>query len=648
MPRIPNTQEQPERTEYIIGFPKGVNKLQDASLIDDHELSTAINSILVVDGIQKRSGTANFGSSSGTRVFGGTPFYTSAAANNRWIIRAGTGTALQYYNGSNVPTDISGATMTASLRTEYAMARDALYVENGTDNLVKVAISGGVPVATIYTALTTPIGLTVTPTGAAGTTSYSYRVSAYNANGETLACTSVATTTGNATLSGTNYNALAWTAVSNAVGYVIYGRKAAASNGIGETKMATVTTNAYNDTGVDNPSAILTPPEGNNTGGQKGSMIIYAMSRLFVSGDSSNPSRLYYSAGGSQIDDFSTGNGGGWIDVAKNDGDSITSIRFYQNHIIVWKHKSIWQFDFTSTGLPQLQLITNEVGCEAHRTTRIANNDMKFLAKKDGRATVYGLGNVQNYFNALRTTELSLPISSGSYLDSANLTYLQNASAFYFRNLYILCLAHGASTTNNKAFPLDTRFNAWIGRWDNINANDLFVYQDANGNEELYYADETTGYIVKMFTGTNDNGTVIPWQVQTKDFNLKMFDTYKFFRNPIFWFKDVSNGSITGFIINDGLFNSGIFNISPIVSGVSWDYDKWDTFKWDTSKGSATSSSNSDQPMEIIFTKIARSIKFELDDSNSASSFKFLGLSFKWLPLEGKPLPGTNRIRLTA
>lgn len=647
MPSIPSVRDVSEKTEYVIGFPDGVNKLQDESLIKDTELSGANNSILVVDGVKKRPGQANFGSSSGSRIFGATSFYTSAASNNRWIIREG-GTSLQYYNGSNVPTNISGATMTAGLRTEFAAARDSLFAENGTDSLVKIIISGGVPVASTYTALTTPTNLTVTPTGSAGTTAYSYRVSAFNANGETLACTSIATTTGNATLSASNYNALAWTAVAGATGYVVYGRKATAINGIGETKMTTVATNAYNDTGTDTPSQVVTPPEGNNTGGQKGSMIIYAMSRLFVAGDSANPSRIYYSAGGSQIDDFSTGNGGGWVDVSKNDGDSISSIKFYQNHIVIFKHKSVWQFDFTSAGLPQLQLITNEVGCESHRTVQIVNNDLWFLAKKDGRAAVYSLGNVQNYFNALRTTEKSLPISSGSYLDSANLTYLQNSCAYYFRNLYVLCVPHGGSSTNNKAFPYDSRFGSWLGRWDNINANAFFSYQDASGNEELYYGSDITGYAVKMFTGTDDNGTAISWQIQSKNFNQKMFDTSKFYRNPIFWFKDVSNGSITGYIINDGLFNSGSFGISALVSGISWDYDKWDVNMWDTSQGSATSSLNSDQPMEIIFTKIARSIKFELDEASSGGTFKFLGLSYKWIPLEGKPLPGANRIRLTA
>lgn len=648
MPNItPPRGDIPEKMAYILGFPKGLNTLQDDSLIDDHELSTSINSILVVDGIQKRTGSANFGSSSGSRIYGGSAYYTSATSNNRWIIREG-GTSLMYYNASNVPTAISGATMTAAQRTEFAMARDTLYVENGTDPLTKVTISGGVPTASVFTALTTPTGLALTDHGTAGTTKYAYRVSAYNANGETLACAEVTISTGPATLSSTDYISLAWTAVTNASGYVIYGRFSTDVNGIGETKLATVATNSYDDKGIDTPSSVFTPPESNNTGGQKGSIIIYALSRLFVAGDSANPSRMYYSAGGTQIDDFSVANNGGWVDVAKNDGDSITGIYFYQNHIVIFKHHSIWQFDFTSTGLPQLTLITNELGCESQRTIRIVNNDLWFVTEKDGRAAVYTVGNVQNYFNALRTTEQSIKISGGSLLNSVNLAQIGNACAFYFRNQYILCIAQGSSTTNDTCYVYDSRFNSWISYWTGINANGFFTYKDSSNNEELYYCSETTGYIVKMFTGTDDNGTAISWKIQTKNFNQNLFDQYKIFRNPVFWFKDVSGGTITGYIINDGIFSSGSFNISPVISGLGAGFDIPGTFKAGTSLGAATSTANSDQPMEIIISKLARGIKFELDDNNGSAAFKFLGLSYHWLLLEGKPLPAANRIRLTS
>src|SRR5690242_20015138 len=97
MPTIPKgLKDISEKTEYFIGFPGGLNKLSDESLIKDTELSTMQNAILVVDGVQKRTGSVNYGSSSQSRVYGGSPFYTSASSNNRWIIREG-GTSLKYY-----------------------------------------------------------------------------------------------------------------------------------------------------------------------------------------------------------------------------------------------------------------------------------------------------------------------------------------------------------------------------------------------------------------------------------------------------------------------------------------------------------------------------------------------------------------------
>ena len=83
----PPGRDTPEKTEYVYGFQKGLNTFQDESLVDDHELTTHINGILVVDGVKKRQGSLYYGSSSGSRVYGGSAFYTSATSNNRWFIR---------------------------------------------------------------------------------------------------------------------------------------------------------------------------------------------------------------------------------------------------------------------------------------------------------------------------------------------------------------------------------------------------------------------------------------------------------------------------------------------------------------------------------------------------------------------------------
>jgi hypothetical protein len=103
------------------------------------------------------------------------------------------------------------------------------------------------------TTLPAPTGLTVTPTGTTGAVLYAYGVTALNANGETLASTEVTTSTGNAVLTGANYNALAWTAVPGATSYIVYGRTQTPQ----KLRLATVGTNSYNDTGAAVPSGTL-------------------------------------------------------------------------------------------------------------------------------------------------------------------------------------------------------------------------------------------------------------------------------------------------------------------------------------------------------------------------------------------------------
>ena len=113
---------------------------------------------------------------------------------------------------------------------------------------------------TLGFALTTPTGLAVTDVGTPATTHYSYRVSATGPAGETLACSEVTLTTGPAALGSVNYVHVAWTAVTGATGYRVYGRTSGS-----ELFIAAVTTTSYDDKG-----AVVTPagalPSANTTG----------------------------------------------------------------------------------------------------------------------------------------------------------------------------------------------------------------------------------------------------------------------------------------------------------------------------------------------------------------------------------------------
>ena len=460
-------KNNPKKEEIVTGFLGGLNTFQDQTLIRDSELTEAKNIILSVDGIECRPGILQYGTTLNSRILGGIGFYTSTGT--REFLRF-SGTQLQKYVGTT-PTNIGSTTYNSSALMNLLLARDKVYTFNGVDPLSYYDGS----TITVFSSLTTPVGLGVTPTGTTGSEPYAYRISAFNSQGETLACASVATATGNATLSATNYNALAWTAVTGAVGYNVWGRK---STGLGHTYMATVYTNAYNDKGQDTPSVLTLPPEGNTTLGMICSMGVFAIGRIFAAGDPSNPSRLYYGGVGANINNFSTApEGGGSVDVFKNDGQIIRAILPYQGGVIVWKDNAIYKFSFNSSGYPQLEEITRSFGGIAFRSCKHVENDVVFAAKKDGRLAFYSLGNQENYSSAiLRTNELSIKVASR--LADINTAYMQNSAAFYFNNIYGCAIPKSTSTTNNRIWCLDTRFGAWT-YWDDLNPNFFMDYVDS-------------------------------------------------------------------------------------------------------------------------------------------------------------------------
>jgi hypothetical protein len=104
---------------------------------------------------------------------------------------------------------------------------------------------------TNYKSIDAPI-ISVSNFGTTGSTTYSYRVTAYDQYGESLSNQTI-TTTGNSTLNSSNYNRISWKAIRNITGYKIYGRTKD-----NERLLATVTsTNYYDDIGSSSPSTLF-------------------------------------------------------------------------------------------------------------------------------------------------------------------------------------------------------------------------------------------------------------------------------------------------------------------------------------------------------------------------------------------------------
>lgn len=122
------------------------------------------------------------------------------------------------------------------------------------DIFIERGIKFGPLVITVYDdlpPLTAPDAPTVTPTGTAGATTWTYKIVAKKSSTSQFSAASSGgtTATGNATLTTTNYNRIAWDAVSDANQYDIY--RTAAGGTPNTTGLIGTTNNTFfNDTGV--------------------------------------------------------------------------------------------------------------------------------------------------------------------------------------------------------------------------------------------------------------------------------------------------------------------------------------------------------------------------------------------------------------
>ncbi len=626
MPTISKITDIKLKTEIITGFLGGLNVFQDENVIKDSELTEAKNILLDVDGIEPRKGTVHYNSSAGDKIIGGFGFYKSDGTRQFLRYATGINNKLQKYS-SGTPVDIGSQTYNATARMNFVQARNKVFIFNGTDNL---SYYDGSTITT-YTEISTPTGLGISNQGSAGSTTYSYRVSAFGANGETLACTSVNTTTGNATLNATNFNRLTWNATSGATGYNIWGRTA---TGLGETFMASVYGKVtYDDTGADSPSLLVLPPEGNTTKGIICTKGIFAIQRIFAAGDPNNPSRLYFGGVGDQIGNFSLSDiGGGYIDIFRNDGAEIRDILQFQGGVLIWKDNALYKFSFASDGTQTLEEITRSFGGIAWRGAKHVENDVVFPAKKDGRLAFFSLGNQENYAGSvLRTNELSVKVAP--MLENINVSNLKNACAFYFNNIYGCAITKSGSSVNDRIWCLDTRFGAWVYH-EGYSPNFFMTYVDGDGNEKLYFGDENSGYIEEMFTDErSDNSTAIDVEWATKAFNQKQFGIVKQFQMPTFQFKNINRGgALTGYVYLDGGILSAGFTVNTqTTGGAGMGYNLFGlVLPGEAGGGTITSASSSDVLVRLRMIKKSRSIKYSFKSSVADARYKFLSLSHEF------------------
>lgn len=559
---------------------RGLNTLVSNTQIRPDEMSEAVDVQLVEDGkIQcPRDGQAYYGIEKGSRITGIYPFYMSDGTKE--LLMTSSGTVYKYT--TTTATTVTGKTYTANLDTNGVVAYDRLYLCNGTDNLTYYDGSS----INTFTEISAPGTPSVVRTsGTTGSYTYSYKVTAVTAIGETTPSAAATADANVGTLNETNYMTVSWTAVANATGYNVYGRKDGYWTFLKYLEGNTSVT--YVDQGQDTPSEVFTPPEGNSTGGPVGKYIALYKDSLFIFGDPNNPSRLYYSGGGDMINNFSVSEGGGFIDISKNDGQKGTGLVVFKNSLIVFKEDSIYQFSFATSGLPQVQQVNPAIGAIAPRSIVAVENDIFFASRRG----IFTLGNEQGWaFDILRTNEISAKIRS--VYQAISPTYLDKISGIYATknnmNLVIFSYTPAGSTTNSKAIVYDRERLAWY-KWNNINANCWANYIDSTGTTHVLYGADNSGYVCEILTGTTDFDSPISgeFRLRAEAFGaLNRYKTLKLYdlvlRKPV--------GSITLNLITDGITTAKTVPLGTVSPSVNFGHYTFTDFTFADSVGTGISS----------------------------------------------------------
>jgi hypothetical protein len=263
------------------------------------------------------------------QVYEYTRFDTSVTPNtvqtwNIWLEnRSGVGFVITSKDGGT-HTVVTGKTYSiTNVKPHFEQVYGKVLITNGVDSLSYMDVQ--TQTITPFAALTAPGTPTATPTGVSGSTySLRYRYTAAN-QGETAA--SVAAVVGvskdrskwNGT---TELMAISGSVPTGATRINIYCGDTAGNEWYLDTIAApTGGTFTYNDTGTIALNTNRTAPVGDSTAGVKATRATNIKGQIFMVGDSDNLGRIWFGGYGNNVLDFSSYNGGGWVEPNKGGKD---------------------------------------------------------------------------------------------------------------------------------------------------------------------------------------------------------------------------------------------------------------------------------------------------------------------------------------
>lgn len=624
----------------------GLNTLLRQTEIKDNELAQMNNLKLVGKGVpSKREGTDNYflaGSSAATgsqRVRGlkGVKFASGASGVNELLAITDEGYLVKKANASY--SIVPGFSYASGYPAEMVQVYNNIYITNGSNTLTKYS---GVTIYP-YTQISRPTQVLATNlSGVSGTFQRSFRVSAFNAVGETVASEAVLIQNTPQDLTDTTIR-LDWTTSSPAsvvIGYGVYGVDQ------GDERLITTldaSTLRYDYQGVPDPSSLVFPTAADTTAGPVAKYMITHKDKLVIGNIDGYPSRIMWSGGGNNVDKFNWRYGGGYVDIDKDSGDQVTGLIEFQNSIIVFKERSIWKVTLEADGslvIPTVELIIRGVGCVSHRTIKHVENDVFFLSRKG----VFTFGNEANYLNVLRTNELSSRIRPT--FEAVNPNQLALACAVYQDTKYRISYPTDATGMNKKEVVYDRERTAWVGPNTYPAVASVYeVYFDGANNEKLVWGDTNDNYVTELSNAyVNDKGVKVQTSLLTKKTAFKDPFKFKQVKNIFTNWRNVQGSPFVNVILEkrDGTVASAeTFSITASSGGVGWGFDKWGTFKWGQTAGAGNSEASRDLVKRTRINAAARTVQLEVTTTGNNDKYELLAIQLQANELGGGIIPSS-------
>lgn len=342
------------------------------------------------------------------------------------------------------------------------------------------------------------------------------------------------------------------------------------------------------------------------------------------------------------------------IDINRNDGQKVIGIGFFQDLLIVFKEKSIYQLYFNASDGFVVELITSSYGAVSHGAIAQVENDCYFLTDKG----VYVLGNEPNYYASIRTNELSSRIKT--LLQRINPAYWDLCVSDYHDDRYFLSVPLDTNTECNALIVYDRRFYAWA-YWDNIRANALYLFKDKDNDDatHFYFTEYSSANMCEFIPGLySDKGEAIEQVFITRAFDGKKLDREKYWYvfRPIF---RLTTGTVQISFINENGSIGRPATVAPVLTG-GIGTDQFGSLLLGTSQqdtftdsdlgisGSTESSSSTDSTNTVYnigITLDSRTMKFKFENSGINETFTLLGWIILFQEKDHERFDGAYTIR---